>query len=134
MHEEHTHDHTVEGEHAHSHEHAHTHEHTHEDGVTQTHEHTHEHTHSHEHPHDHGHLHDGDSPHEHAHTPREQLAALMKYMVGHNAAHTKELADLASQLEQSGQPSAVEKVKAAVSAFEQGNEKLAEALAELETK
>lgn len=91
MHEEHTHDHAMEGEH------------------------THQHTHSHEHPHDRGHLHDGDSPHEHAHTPGEQLAALMKYMVGHNAAHTKEVADLASQLEQ-------------------GNEKLAEALAELETK
>ena len=130
MHEEHTHDHAVEGEHTHSHEHSHTHEHSRADGVT----HTHEHTHSHEHPHDHDHLRDGSSSHEHAHTPEEQLVALMKYMVGHNAAHTKELADLASQLEQSGQQSAVEKVKAAVSAFEQGNEKLAEALAELEIK
>ena len=113
-------------DHEHVHSDGHPHEHPH------THEHTHEHTHSHEHPHEHDHLHDGDTPHEHAHTPGEQLIALMKYMVGHNAAHTKELADLASQLEQTGQQGAVEKVKVAVSAFEQGNEKLAEALKELE--
>lgn len=52
------------------HEHTHTHEHTH-DGVTHTHEHSHEH------------------PHDHAHTPMDEILALMKYMVDHNAAHTK---------------------------------------------
>ena len=33
------------------------------------------------------------------HTPMEELVALMKYMVGHNAAHAKELADLAAKLD-----------------------------------
>ena len=30
----------------------------------------------------------------------EELTALMKYMVGHNAAHAKELAELAKKLEE----------------------------------
>ena len=64
------------------------------------HEHTHEHTHDHDHPHTHPH----DHSHDHGcagscgscqggceHTPMEELTALMKYMVGHNAAHAKEL-------------------------------------------
>ena len=57
-----------------------------------------EHSHPHTHEHTHEHLHDHDHHHDHAHTPMEELLALMKYMVGHNAAHAKELADLAAQL------------------------------------
>ena len=71
------HDHIASGEHSHPHEHEHTHAHTHE------------------HPHDHDHLHEDGSAHDHTHTPMEELLALMKYMVGHNAAHARELADLA---------------------------------------
>ena len=103
----------VAGGHDHEHEHTHTHEHTH-DGVAHTHPHTHEHTHDHEHPHDHAHLHADGAEHTHSHgcsqdcascastcehTPMEELVALMKYMVGHNAAHAKELADLAKEQE-----------------------------------
>ena len=58
------------------------------------------------------------------HTPMEELAALMKYMVGHNAAHAKELADLAAQLEKIGSHAAYEQVMAAVSDFEKGNMRL----------
>ena len=108
------------------------------------HEHDHEHDHDHEHHHhDHEHHHD----HDHdcscgcagcgggcEHTPMEELVALMKYMVGHNAGHTKELAALAAQLQQAGSPTAYEQVMAAVSDFEKGNMRLSMVLAALDVK
>ena len=140
----HDHDH----EHTHSHTHEYTHEHTH-DGVTHSHEHTHAHEHSHEHPHDHDHLHEHGAEHTHSHdcsgqcagcasqcqhTPMEELVALMKYMVSHNAAHAKELADLAVQLEKAGSHAAFEQVMAAVSDFEKGNMRLSAVMASLDVK
>ena len=137
------HDHTAGGDHAHCHTHEHTHEHTH-DGVA--HAHAHEHEHSHEHPHDHAHLHEHGHEHTHSHecagscagcasqcehTPMEELMALMKYMAGHNAAHAKELADLAVQLDKAGNHAAYEQVMAAVSDFEKGNMRLSMVLASL---
>ena len=134
------------GGHSHDHAHAHTHEHTH-DGVAHTHEHVHSHSHDHAHPHDHDHLHEENHSHSHdhscshncqscasacEHTPMEELMALMKYMVGHNASHARELADLAVQLEKAGSHSAYEQVMAAVSDFEKGNLRLSAVLASLE--
>ena len=122
--------------HSHEHSHAHTHEHTH-DGHTHSHEHHHEHTHDHEHPHTHEHLHDHGHEHhhhhhhEHTHTPMEELLALMKYMTGHNAAHARELADLAVKLDEAGSHASYHKVMDAVACFEQGNNMLAEVLKEL---
>ena len=128
--------------------------HIHHDQVSGGHAHSHEHTHTHEHTHDHlhgeGHTHD----HSHecgsecasdcgtcgcgcgcgSHTPMEELMALMKYMVGHNAAHAKELADLAVQLEKMGNKMAYEQVMAAVSDFEKGNLRLGVVLASMEVK
>ena len=136
------------GSHDHSHTHSHTHEHDH-DGHIHSHEHSHEHTHDHAHPHDHDHLHGEGHTHEHAHdcsggcghchtpcehTPMEELVALMKYMVGHNASHAKELADLAAQLEKAGSHAAYEQVMAAVSDFEKGNLRLSAVLASLDVK
>ena len=136
------------GGHGHDHEHTHTHEHTH-DGVTHTHAHSHAHTHEHGHPHEHDHLHAEGAVHNHSHdcsgqcqgcqsacqhTPMEELVALMKYMVGHNAAHAKELADLANELEKAGSHSAYEQVMAAVSDFEKGNMRLSVVLASLDAK
>ena len=127
--------------HDHEHTHTHSHEHTH-DGHTHTHDHGHSHSHDHEHPHSHDHLHDHGHEHHHhhhdhdcggdchdcgshcEHTPMDELLALMQYMVGHNAAHARELADLASQLEQAGSHAAYEQVMAAVSDFEKGNMRL----------
>ena len=97
-----------------------------------------EHSHSyHTHPHDHDHDH-----HEHGadcsacggcqHTPMEELMALMKYMVGHNAAHAQELAGLAKQLEEAGAHSSYEQVMQAVSDFEKGNLRLSTVLTALE--
>ena len=98
------------------------------------------HCHDHDHHHDHHH-HDHDHC-DHAcggcghceHTPMEELTALMKYMVGHNAAHAKELADLAVQLEKAGSHSAYEHVMAAVSDFEKGNMRLSVVLASPDVK
>ena len=58
----------------------------------------------------------------------DELVALMKYMVGHNAAHAKELADLAVKLDEAGSHSSYHKVMDAVACFEKGNEMLAEVL------
>ena len=127
MHDHHFHDHH---DHCHSHEHEHTHEHTH-DGHTHSHAHHHEHTHSHEHPHTHDHLHEHGHEHHHSHTPMDELLALMKYMTGHNAAHAKELADLAYKLDEVGSHMAYHKVMDAVACFEQGNNMLSEVLHEL---
>ena len=137
------------GGHSHDHDHSHTHEHTH-DGVAHSHEHTHAHSHDHEHPHTHEHLHEEGHHHHHhhdhdhncggacnscgskcEHTPMEELMALMQYMVNHNAAHAKELADLAAQLEKIGNKTAYEQVMAAVSDFEKGNMRLSVVLASL---
>ena len=68
------------------------------------------------------------------HTPMEELVALMKYMVGHNAAHAKELADLAAKLDEAGNHMAFEQVMAAVSDFEKGNMRLSVVLASLDVK
>ena len=133
--------------HSHGHSHEHTHEHTH-DGVPHTHAHSHSHSHDHQHPHQHDHLHEAGCDHTHshdcgascgtcggcAHTPMEELLTLMKYMVGHNAAHAKELADLAIQLEKAGSHAAYEQVMAAVSDFEKGNMRLSMVLAGLDVK
>ena len=140
------HDHIGSGDHSHSHEHTHTHEHTH-DGVAHTHEHCHAHEHSHQHPHEHDHLHGEGHTHDHSHdcddcgscggcqhTPMEELLALMKYMIGHNAAHARELAELAVQLEKAGSHAAYEQVMAAVSDFEKGNLRLSTVLASLDVK
>lgn len=118
------HDHIAGGEHNHQHTHAHSHEHTHE--------HHHEHAHTHEHPHNHDHLHEQGQAHDHAHMPMDELVALMKYMVGHNAAHAKELAELAVKLDEAGSHAAYHKVMDAVAYFEKGNEMLEEVLKEQE--
>ena len=140
------HDHIAGGAHEHTHEH--THAHTHEDGTTHTHPHEHAHTHAHTHDHEHEHaqIHEDGVAHTHSHgcdhdcqgcgtpcehTPMEELTALMKYMVGHNAAHAKELADLAGKLDEAGNHDAYEQVMAAVSDFEKGNMRLSVILASL---
>ncbi len=126
------------------HEHAHCHAHTH-DGVSHTHEHSHTHHHEGEaQEHSHEHLHaEGVAPHEHSHAcahecgscggcdPMAETLALMQYMVNHNAAHARELADLAKKLEDLGNKTAAEQVRSAVSEFEKGNLRLSVVLASL---
>lgn len=87
-----------------------------------------------EHHHEHEHYHAHEHHHESEHTAMDELIALMKYMTGHNAAHAKELADLAVQLEQIGKQEAYLKVMNAVSDFGKGNQQLEYALKELTEK
>ena len=105
----------------------------------------HDHLPGHHHDHDHHHHHDHDHSHECSgscqgcasqceHTPMEELMALMKYIVGHNAAHAKELADLAAQLDKIGNRVAYEQVMAAVSDFEKGNMRLSVVLNSMDVK
>ena len=96
--------------------------------------HGHEHNHDHCHNHEHGHCHDHGCCGNCQHTPMEELVALMKYMVGHNATHAKELADLAAKLDQAGNKMAFEQVMAAVSDFEKGNMRLSLVLTALDVK
>ncbi len=111
---------------------AHEHAHTHADGTVHTHEHTHEGEHNHSHDCDHAHSHNcGHDCGTCEHTPMEELTALMKYMVGHNAAHAKELAELAKKLDEAGNHTAYEQVCAAVSDFEKGNMRLSVVLQSL---
>ena len=104
-------------------------------------DHDHIHGHHHDHSHDHGHSHDHASPCAGGcgscatpceHTPMEELMALMKYMVGHNASHARELAQLAGQFQSIGNNAAYEQVMAAVSDFEKGNMRLSVVLASLD--
>ena len=82
--------------------------------------HDHEHCNCHEHHHDHDHGNCGCHNHDHDHhhcscgchhqpDPMDELVALMKYMVGHNAAHARELADLAEKLDKAGNHDVVTK-------------------------
>ena len=121
------------------------HDHDHVHGHCHDHDHNHEHCHGHDHCHDHGHCHDHDHDHHHEcgggccggncqHKPMDELLALMKYMVSHNASHARELAELAVQLEKAGSHMAYEQVMAAVSDFEKGNLRLSAVLASLDVK
>ena len=84
------------------------------DGVLHTHG-GHSHIHAHgEHHHDHG----------SGGTPIDELLALMKYMVGHNDAHSQELAELADQLKEAGRLRAYEQVMDVVTDFDMVNARL----------
>ena len=111
MHLDHDHDETV-----------HTHTHTHADGVA--------HTHSHEACAEHTHC--GSCEGCGQHSPKEELMALMKYMVGHNASHANELANLAKQLQEMGEMAAYDQIMLAVSDFEKGNLRLSTVLASMQ--
>lgn len=123
MHLEHDHDETM-----------HTHTHTHADGVTHSHSHVHEHAHEAEHSHSHEGCEHGScgSCGGCEHSPKQELMALMKYMVGHNASHANELAKLAGQLQELGETSAYEQIMLAVSDFEKGNLRLSTVLAAMQ--
>ena len=101
------------------------------------HEHEHEHTHTHSHDACGEHIHCGehvncaDCGHEHV-SPKQELMALMKYMVGHNASHANELANIAKQLQDMGETNAYDQIMLAVSDFEKGNLRLSTVLASMQ--
>lgn len=88
-------------------------------------------------------FHHDESAHDHDHActhecgscggcdPMQETLALMQYMVNHNAAHARELAELAKKLGELGNHAASEQVLTAVSEFEKGNLRLSAVLASL---
>lgn len=100
---------------------AHFHAHSHGQGY-----HYHSHSH-HDHSHDHHH-------HSQSDTPVEEMVALMKYMVNHNAAHAEELAELAQKLDDAGNHRAYSRIMDAVVNFDMGNATLAAVLRDLTTE
>ena len=103
------------------------HDHEHE-GCCHSHEEGHPHEHHHEHHHEHGCNACGGCNAD----PKAELKALMKYMVGHNASHANELAQLAGKLKELGETAAYEQIMLAVSDFEKGNMRLSTVLAAME--
>ena len=95
-------------------------------------EHTHCHTHEDGHVHEHHHVHDCTACGGCNADPKAELKALMKYMVGHNASHANELAQLAGKLKDLGETAAYEQIMLAVSDFEKGNMRLSTVLAAME--
>ena len=89
-----------------------------------------EHEHDCGHTHDHPHTHEPEHAHDHSHTaaPRDELIALMRYMVGHNVSHTNELKELAHKLDSE----ACAQILDAVQDYETGNQKLAASLDQLQ--
>ena len=84
----------------------------------------------HEHGHDHGHEHHHD--HASGAAPMEELVAMLRYMVGHNDAHIRELAELAGQLDTAGGHEQYEQVMRAVEEYQQANARLQGVLEKLE--
>lgn len=109
--------------------HHHDHDYMHAHGI--------EHSHDHDHAHDHDHHCEGHEGCGHDcggcanADPKQEIIALMKYMVNHNTAHANELAQLAGKLRDMGEALAYEQVMQAVSDFEKGNMRLSTVLAAL---
>lgn len=84
--------------------------------------------------HEHGHDHEHERHHDHAPgaTSMEELVAMLRYMVGHNAAHIRELAELAGQLDTAGEHEQYEQVMQAVEEYQQANARLQGVLEKLE--
>lgn len=81
----------------------------------------------------HSHTHDGlDHTHGMGDTPLEELLALMKFMVNHNDVHAQELAELASQLKDTGRSHAYRQLMDAVVSFDMANAQLDAVMKELE--
>ena len=93
-----------------------------------------EHEHDCGHTHDPPHTHEPEHAHDHSHTaaPRDELIALMRYMVGHNVSHTNELKELAHKLAPTGDSEACAQILDAVQDYETGNQKLAASLDQLQ--
>lgn len=81
-------------------------------------------------------MHNGsDATHTHTHTgatSAEEKRALLHYLLNHNIHHASELHDMAHDLSAAGNEEAAALLHAAVADFSAGNEKLGQALGQLE--
>ena len=132
-------DHSYSHDHEHMHAHGHAHTHVDAEGHEYTHVHEHTHVHAHAHSHEEGHAHTHTHEHGHAHgshdhehvAPRDELMALMRYMVDHNAAHTAELADLAAKVHEMGEDEVYADIMRSAAGLEENNLMLGNALKKL---
>ena len=128
----HVHEHTHVHSHPHGTDHEHGHDHSHNHDHEHSHTHTHEHIHDHEHSHEHGHSHDHMHHHSHDVAPKDELLALIRYMVDHNTAHAYELEGLAAKIGEIGEKDACNRILNAVHSFEEGNRQLAKVLEDMQ--
>ena len=94
--------------HSHEHTHSHNHEHTHSDGTVHSHEHEHSHTHG-------------------LVENKDQIVALLDYMVKHNKSHEAELTKIIEKLGDLDKADAAELVESARKCFKEGNDLLLKA-------
>ena len=94
--------------HSYEHTHSHSHEHTHSDGTVHSHEHEHSHTHG-------------------LVENRDQIVALLDYMVKHNKSHEAELTRIIEKLGDLDKADAAELVESAQKCFKEGNDLLLKA-------
>ena len=88
---------------------------------------------NHNHPHDHAHVHEHTHTHDsHNENSSGENIALLKYMLDHNRHHGEDLHSLYHSLETSGKKDAAALVGEALHFYDHGNEKLAEALKNME--
>ena len=73
-------------------------------------------------------MHEGHDHHHHGIPEAGKNLALLTYMLDHNRHHADELHDLAHELEHEGKAEAASLLHEALTAFDQGNDKLAQAL------
>lgn len=85
-------------------------------------------------------MHDGHThTHTHAHggaedvSKKDELVALLKYMISHNESHTTELDKLVAKASELGEDKASEMIKSAIESYTAGNEALAKAFDQLNT-
>lgn len=98
--------------------------------------HGHEHHDHDHHAHDHGHSHEEcheECSHEHCGNcqeadPKQQLTALLTYMLQHNQSHAAELDQMAEKIRSAGMEQAAEQIKKGVDEFQKGNMYLSLAL------
>jgi len=74
-------------------------------------------------------MHEGHDHHHHDVSEAGKNLALLTYMLDHNRHHAEELHDLAHELEHEGKAAAAALLHEALTAFDQGNDKLEQALA-----
>jgi len=98
----------------------HTHAHSHADGSV----HTHGHAHEHGHEHDHNHNHTGQG----AVSEKEEVKALLNYMLSHNEHHAEELMGISDRFRDLDMEANAELLDMAISHYKKGNELVEKAL------
>ena len=93
-----------------------------------SHDHGHTHDHAHEHAHTHEHTCESSCDHCEGSGCKNEILALLAYMLQHNEHHAAELDEMADKLEKTGMADAAKQIREGVSDFQKGNMRLSLAL------